>query len=543
MSERSAEPRVRFSPRTRPWAPLLVAAITVLGLLLRLPSFGDSLFGDELSAYYVVNVHSLGTVIHLLSGHSTELNPPLFFMLAWVSEKIGGDSAQALKLVSLLAGTATIPLTYVLGRRTLGGRAGTVASALVALCPFLIFYSTEARPYALLVMLLLLSTLALLNAVQTGRPAWWAAYAALSCAAAYTHFTAVFLLAGQFAWAFVTQRHARRRLLAANAAAVVGFLPWLPNLVKTARSPGTRLYGLLEPFNLHAVRIDLGRWSIGHPLLPLSAVPGSLGAGLVLAGVAVAAILASLITVRTKRGAVSVRPPPEGALVVILACAAPLGVALYSSFRESVWFARNLISSWPGFAVSLAALLTFPRGAWRGATLGLVLVGFGIGAVTMLMSSHQRPDYASAAALIDHTDGAGGPAVELVAPTPGPPTALEAALAFAGSAQRHPVLRIGYPPLRAVLSAPPYAPLQSQPGELVARAAAALAGRGTLFIVAPVSAPITMFEAIRHLHRRDGAGALGEFASFLGALPQRFHPLRSRTYPGLIPVTVSVYRG
>jgi hypothetical protein len=133
--------------------------------------------------------------------------------------------------------------------------------------------------------------------------------------------------------------------------------------------------------------------------------------------------------------------------------------------------------------------------------------------------------------------------VELVGPTPGPPTELEAALALAGSAARHPVLRVGIAPLKAVLRAPPFSPLPAQPGELVAREAATLAGRGTLFVVAPTAVPISTLEAQRRQHVHSQAGEIGVFASFLGALPARFHPVSARTYRGFIPLTVYVYRG
>jgi hypothetical protein len=161
----------------------------------------------------------------------------------------------------------------------------------------------------------------------------------------------------------------------------------------------------------------------------------------------------------------------------------------------------------------------------------------------MTQTSHQRPDYRSAAAYIDRVDHQSAPVVELVAPTPGPPTATEAALALDGSGGRHPVLRIGLPPLSAVLKAAPYSPLATPSGEVIAREAAALAGNGRLFIVAPTSAPISSLESTRRAHIRGGTGELGMFASFLGALPARFHPVTSRTYPGFAPVTVYVYRG
>ncbi len=50
--------------------------------------------------------------------------------------------------------------------RTVGRRAALVAAALTALSPFLIFYSAEARGYELMIALVLVSTLALLRAVE-----------------------------------------------------------------------------------------------------------------------------------------------------------------------------------------------------------------------------------------------------------------------------------------------------------------------------------------------------------------------------------------
>jgi Dolichyl-phosphate-mannose-protein mannosyltransferase len=520
-----------------------LAVITVLGVIVRLPSFGDSLFGDELSSYYVVTGHSLGRVIHLLNGHEVELNPPLYFVLAWVSEKLFGVSAQSLKLVSLLAGTAMIPLTYVLGRRTVSVKAGIVASMFVAFSPFLIYYSTEARAYALMTLLCLLSTLALLEAVRTGRAGWWAAYAVFSCAAAYTQFTSVFLLAAQLAWALLTQRNARRPLLATNAAAVIGFLPWLPDLINTERSPLTKVYGFLEPFGLHAIRIDLGHWAIGHPYMTLATVPGTVAAVLALTGVA-AAVLGAILSFWHPRRPRTVPPVrPEVALVVVLACAAPAGIALYSSFRESVWTSRNLISSWPGFAVLMAGLLTYRWAPWRFVAVGLVVVAFVIAGVQMLDTSNQRPDYGSAAAFIDHYDDHLAPVVELATATPGPLTEMEVALALHRPSQRHPVLRLGLPPLSAVLRAAPLAPLPLRPGQVVAREAATAAGTGTLFIVISSSSPISALQAARAKHLRGGTTGLGALAAFLGALPARFHPVGDRTFPGLFPVTVYVYRG
>ena len=139
---------------------VLVGVVTVGGLLLRLPSFNDSLFGDEISTYYIVVGNSLGRVITLVHSNQ-ETTPPLYFVVAWATKGILGSPVQSIRLVSLITGTAAIPLTFLLGLWTVGRRAGLVGAVCVALSPYMIFFSTEARPYMLVLFLALLSTLAL----------------------------------------------------------------------------------------------------------------------------------------------------------------------------------------------------------------------------------------------------------------------------------------------------------------------------------------------------------------------------------------------
>jgi len=525
--------------------PLLLAAITAVGLSLRLPSFGDSLFGDEVGAFYDVSGHGLGRVIHLLSGHSPELNPPLYFVVAWLSEQLFGTSAQSLRLISLVSGLATIPLTYLLGRWTVGLRAGLVAATIVALCPFLVFYSSQARPYGLLVVLCLLSTLALLKAIETGSRAWWVAYAAASCGAMYTHFTSVFLLIVQFGWAFVSHARSRRGLVAANVATAIGFFPWLPNLIDTARSPGPRLYGVLEPFTFHAVRKGLGQLWIGSPMQPISRIPGAVSIGLALAGIVVAAVGAVL---SSKGSRLRYRLPGPSAgivLVALLAFAVPVAVGLYSSVRPSVWNSRNLSSSWPAFAVLLGAVLTYPRTLWRIPTLALVLAAFAVGTVKVLAPQYHRPNYQAAADYISRTGSAQAPVVQWPDYSPGPPTELEVAFAINGSSRRRPVVRLGAAPLAAVLRAPPYTRLLPQPGEVVAREAVRLADADRVFLVLPSPVPISQLEAARrkHVTSRPTSNILVLLSALLGALPPRFHLVAVHTYQGLHRVTVYVFQG
>ena len=103
---------------------LLVGIITVGGLVLRLPSFRDSLSGDEISTYFIVSGHSLSQVLRLVESNQ-ETSPPLYFMVAWATKGFFGNTAESIRLVSLVTGTSAIPLTFLLGLWTVGRRADT----------------------------------------------------------------------------------------------------------------------------------------------------------------------------------------------------------------------------------------------------------------------------------------------------------------------------------------------------------------------------------------------------------------------------------
>jgi hypothetical protein len=493
-----------------------------------MPSFDDSLFGDELATYYVVTDHSLADVVHLLQGNSVtgDLSPPLFFMLAWVTHGLG-DPAESLRLVSLLSGLAAIPLTYLLGVRTVGRPAALVAAALMTLSPFLIYYTTEARAYGVTLLLVLLSTLTLLRALDSERWWWWAAYAVCSCAAIYAHYTPVYLLAAQFVWAFFARPRARLPLIAANAAVALAYIPWVPTLIDNTESPGSKVIGFLTPFNLTNVRIELGRWGLGHPYIPLRDLPGWAGIGLFLAGVA--AGLAGLIARQTTRsGRRLPRPSSTTVLIVVLALATPAGLLFSSVVGDSVWNSRNLTSSWPGLAVAIGAIVTSPAGVLRIAAVGLVMAAFALGAVKMLDRDNQRPSYGEAAEFIERQGTPGEPIVESPAPTPGPLAPVtDVALPDLDepAAERHPALRLGYPAKRAQLRARPYTALPVAPPDAVARRATRLARDGRFFVVA--AGP----ESLQELGLKP----------FRDGLPAGFRETEVRTYPGLIPVAVHVF--
>jgi mannosyltransferase len=503
----------------RAW--LLLGGLVAVGLLLRLASYDDALYGDELSTYFVVHGHSLSRMMAIIHSDQ-EQTPPLYFVLAWLSAKLGGG-AQTLRLPSMVGGLAAIPLVYALGARTVGRLAGLLAAALVALSPFLIFYSTEARSYAVLMFLALASTYALVCALQTGRRRWWALYAVASCAAMYTHYTGLFVLVAQALWALWAHREAWRALLIANGAAAVGYIPWLGGYSQDANSPGARVIEAIHPFGAGTAARDFGHLALGAPFVGLRALPGAWALALIGAGLAIAA---AVVVARGGR-----RPSPQLALVIVAAAAVPLGAGAASIIGPSVYLSRNLITAAPFLALVAGALLSAPRGLVRAVAASLVVGGCAVGAAMTLDAGNQRPDYNALADYVQRTGRPGDPVAEVSVVFAGPAIlqSLEVAMADKGLTSVHPVLRVGLPSIAADRRRrePPgpgqFAPIAIPSPVALAHRADLLSSNGTLFVALQGGVTTSL---LRRLPSNPET-------RFLAALPKRLHLVRKVTFPGL----------
>src|SRR5205085_12080443 len=119
------------------------------------------------------------TLVHVPSSEAT---PPLYYALAWLWTKLFGSGEVGIRSLSALLGTATIPVAWWAGRTLVVRAAGLGAAALVAFSPYMVWYSQEARAYALLVLLCAASVGFFAEALRArgGRAvAWWAVVSAL----------------------------------------------------------------------------------------------------------------------------------------------------------------------------------------------------------------------------------------------------------------------------------------------------------------------------------------------------------------------------
>lgn len=147
---------------------------------------------------------------------------------------LAGDSEFAMRFVSAWFGVLAVALLFRLGRGLgFGKSAALLASALLAASPYVIWHSQDARMYTLSLALTLGSTVLLVEALQRGRIALWAGYAAACWLSLNVHYFAVFVLAAHglfvcgLALADRKERSALVAWLGAQSVVALLYLPWL----------------------------------------------------------------------------------------------------------------------------------------------------------------------------------------------------------------------------------------------------------------------------------------------------------------------------
>ncbi len=205
---------------------LILGGIVLVAAWLRLTLLNrQSLWFDE--ADVVVRAErSLGTVLHTFVQPGE--NGPLYNLLLHVWIQIFGPSETSVRLPSAIAGLLSVPVIYVVGWRTLGRRVGLFAAGLLAISPYHVWYSQEAKMYTIAVLLTLLSTACFIEAVRGNERRWWIGYVVITSLSFYFHVTTVLIFVAQSAFFLLTWRRWKDRHRAWLISVGVLTLPYVP---------------------------------------------------------------------------------------------------------------------------------------------------------------------------------------------------------------------------------------------------------------------------------------------------------------------------
>ncbi len=173
----------------------LLLVILLIAFALRIYLLNtQSLWWDELKTVERATISLQEMLADLISKRN---HMPLYFLLMriWI---LLGQSPFVVRFFSVIWGLLSVAEIYRLGRLLSGQVAGILAALLLALAPFHIWYSQEARMYTILPLALLLAHDFLLLAVRKGNGRYWFGYGLAMLVALFLHYFAVFVLLAHY---------------------------------------------------------------------------------------------------------------------------------------------------------------------------------------------------------------------------------------------------------------------------------------------------------------------------------------------------------
>lgn len=157
-----------------------------------------------------------------------DFHPPAYYLLVHGFIRIFGAS-EWIRLISVVGWLLTAIAVFFLVKNLVRKRLGGVAAVLVGLSPILLTYAFEARAYALLAFLSVMSALMFWKRQ-------WLGYFLVGSVGVYTHYYMWFILASQGLYWLMFDRKQFWKVVGVWGGILLAQLPWLPTLVSQVGS-------------------------------------------------------------------------------------------------------------------------------------------------------------------------------------------------------------------------------------------------------------------------------------------------------------------
>jgi mannosyltransferase len=174
---------------------IILSALFILGLSLRIFELARKpLWLDEASTYFMTNQ---ANVMDVWTAAFNDHHAPLHFIVIWVVKSFG-ENEFWLRLPSVIAGALTILVVFLLAKELADEEAGLIAAALIAVSPYHILYSQEARMYGMAILFVSLAMYTFFRAIRTRSLIDWIWFGGSCALAFYTHFYTSFAIIALF---------------------------------------------------------------------------------------------------------------------------------------------------------------------------------------------------------------------------------------------------------------------------------------------------------------------------------------------------------
>lgn len=228
-----------YAPFTRGHL-LVLLGITLVGGVLRLYRLGDwSFWVDEAHTW-----RDIRAPIENFWNNTTSYYPLSYLLLRGMVGWFGSETEGWLRLPFAFFGMMSVPALAIVGRNIVGRGGALIAALLLAMCPWHIYWSQNARAYSMVLFFVLMATGSFYTALLRRSIALHATAVGLIIVAGLCHPSAYLMLAALFVFLLLQFRWRQR--------GAGGWERWLPLLLVAVL---VVLTALLLPLVMHVRRV------------------------------------------------------------------------------------------------------------------------------------------------------------------------------------------------------------------------------------------------------------------------------------------------
>jgi len=377
-------------PRSRGPFTIAVCFLTLIGAFLRAYALGgQSLWFEEVCSWHSA---SYSTFAGLWQGdRAWNFYPPGYRLLLNGIMSLFGDAEWILRLPSAIAGVLAVPMIYILGARLFSEREGLVAAGILSLSVFPIYYAQESRPYSLLILSVIASSVAWTWIIE----AWTEKRSApllvlIGCftanvACAYLHYFGLFFVFLQGIVSFLLCARNFSGLARAGSfylLSAIAFAPWLPTMLWQFRRQEVGPQNPKPGANIVVSFYEFIKGLFSHGQMDTRVA--DVIAGFVLVALIIA-MLRALLDIRAGDPPTRRKQIAFAAVIAVWLFAPFLFAYVKSTFSASVYTHRNLSITLPAiYLLAARGLLSVPFPNLGRVAVGVLLV---IAAMARLLTS------------------------------------------------------------------------------------------------------------------------------------------------------------